>query len=134
MLQLRRRAVAAAAPPRRRFFGTNGAPPPTKVDRCTAADSMMSAHGSTSDKTLRSKTSRSKTFHYRRRVAPSPPIFWDRRCAAADTMTSAHGFPLDKTPGQKPPRTKTNPPVKTLCMYACTTKNGDPRCVTYFMD
>src|SRR6218665_3562025 len=42
MLQLRRRRRAA-------FFGTRGAPP-TKIARCAAADTVMSAHGSTRTK------------------------------------------------------------------------------------
>src|SRR6218665_1097408 len=41
-------AAATAAPPRRAaFFGTRGAPPPNKIDRCAAADTVMSAHDST---------------------------------------------------------------------------------------
>src|SRR6218665_3400716 len=60
--------------PPRRFFGTGGAPP-TKIDWCAAADTMTSAHGSTPDKTPRSKVSRSKTFRHRRAPAAAPRYF-----------------------------------------------------------
>jgi len=49
---LKKIILAAHAAPRcrgRRCFWTGGAPPPTKIDRRAAADTMTSAHGSTSD-------------------------------------------------------------------------------------
>src|SRR6218665_3770620 len=88
--------ITPPPPPRRAaFFETRGAPPPPRIDRCAAADTVMSAHGSTRTKPSGQKPpgqtpTAGAPGPRRRRIfetgGASTPTKIDRR-AAANPMT-----------------------------------------------